>query len=86
MPFMTENCDFLLFLFIVRNMLQIKRAADDVAESSKQSRRICTGGEETLDLLISGLLVPALHFFLYMFYYSTTGTLTIVFRHVLLNR
>lgn len=35
-------------------MLEIKRAGDDLAESSKKNRRICTGAGETLDLLISG--------------------------------
>ena len=63
MPVMTEHFDFLLFRFSVTNMLQVKRAGDDLTESSKKNRRICSGGGETLDLLISGLLVPGSTFF-----------------------
>jgi len=41
-------------------MLQSKRAGDalteNLAESSEKNRRICTGGAETLDLLISGYI------------------------------
>ncbi|KAM3258741.1 hypothetical protein ACQJBY_050499 [Aegilops geniculata] len=39
-------------------MLKIKRAGDDLTESSKKNRRICTDGAETLDLLTSGDLHP----------------------------
>lgn len=62
---MTEHLDFLLSALVLGNMLQSKRAGDalteNLAESSEKNRRICTGGAETLDLLISGL--SALHCF-----------------------
>ena len=72
LPAMTEHLDFLLFRFSVRNMLKIKRAGDDLTESSKKNRRICTDGAETLDLLTSGL--PALHLSIHVLlqlYWST---------------